>query len=217
MMQPGELLITAEALQARRCVRNLRAEITAFDQLAQIPAADRHRVTRLIDIVLRLYGAGSAGISVLRSGSYGHAYFVWEAVSGALAAHKGEGTPANHSPCGLCLDTGTAIVLARPERVFTYLARMQPAICEALIVPLYDDGGTPLGTLWVVHHELTACFGADDVFIIERLAPIAAVAVKRMQAAHPATRGARSVSAGLVQPILDRDGTYRASGPVRGH
>jgi GAF domain-containing protein len=194
MIQPGELLVSAEALQARRCVRNRSAEIAAFDELAQIPAADSHGTLQcLMDVVLRLYGVSSAGLSVLRPGSHGHAYFVWEAVSGALAAHQGQGTPGDHSPCGLCLDTGTAIVLTRPERAFSYLAGVQPAIREALIAPLYDDDGTPLGTLWVVHHEPMACFGAHDVLIIERLAPVTARAVKRMQTAT-AHRGSRSAS-----------------------
>jgi len=192
MIRPGDLLITAEALQTRRCVRNRRAETAAFDELARIPVANPPRTTRVIDIVLRLYGAGSAGISVLRPGSHGHSYFIWEAVTGAWAAHQGDGTPGNHSPCGLCLDTGTAIVLARPERVFTYLAGVRPAISEALIVPMYDDDGTPLGTLWVVHHEPLACFGADDVFIIERLAPLVAVALKRVQLISVDSRSGRS-------------------------
>jgi GAF domain-containing protein len=195
MIQPGDLLITAEALQARRFVRNLRAEISAFDELAQVSPADPNRTTRLIDIVLRLYGAGSAGISVLRAGSHGHAYFVWEAVTGAWAAHQGDGTPSNHSPCGLCLDTGTAIVVARPERVFAYLAGVRPGIREGLIVPLYDDDGTPLGTLWVVHHEPMACFGANDVFIIERLAPILAAALKRVPLISVESRSGRSLRA----------------------
>jgi hypothetical protein len=185
MIRPSDLLVTPEALQARRRVRNLRSQIAAFDEVAQIPAADAHRATRcFIDIVLGLYGAGSAGLSVLRPGSHGHAYFVWEPVSGALAAHQGDGTPGNHSPCGLCLDIGTAIVLARPARAFAYLAGVRPAIFELLIAPLYDHDGIPLGTLWVVHHDPTARFGAEDVLLIERLAPVAAVALKRMQAAQ---------------------------------
>ena len=139
MIQPSDLLISAEALRARRWVRNATAEMAAFDELAQIPAADPKRGLQcLMDTVLHLYGAGSAGLSVLRPSSYGHADFVWEAVSGALAAHQGDGTPGNFSPCGLCLDIGTAIVLGRPERAFTYLARVQPTIFEALIAPLYD-------------------------------------------------------------------------------
>ena len=170
----------------------------------------------LIDTVLRLYGAGSAGLSVLRPGSYGHAYFVWEVVSGALAAHQGDGTPGNYSPCGFCLDIGTAIVLARPERAFSYLARVQPAICEALIVPLYDPDGTPLGTLWVMHHESKARFGADDVLVIERLSPVTAVALKRMQAGHPAKRDDRSRCAERASRPRVGDATCRTSDPARG-
>ena len=194
-MQPSDLLVTAEALQARRWVRNLRVEMAAFDELAQMPPDDPHRaLQRLMDTVLRLYGAGSVGLSVLRPGSHGHTDFVWEVVSGALAPHQGDGTPGNFSPCGLCLDIGTAIVLARPERAFTYLARVQPAIFEAMIVPLYDHDGIPLGALWVVHHDPTARFGANDVLIIERLATLAAMALKRVT--HPATRDDRFLSAG---------------------
>ncbi len=218
MIPPSALLVSPEALQSRRWVRNLRAEFAAFDELTKIPDADPRRTVQcLIDTVLRVYGAGSAGLSVLRPGSYGDAYFIWEIVSGALAAHRGDGTPGNHSPCGLCLDMGTAIVVARPERAFSYLARVQPPICEALIVPLYNHEGTPLGTLWVMHHEPKARFGADDVLVIERLAPVTAVALKRMQAAHPAAPGDRSLSAGSMQPTSGRYGTYRTSGPARGN
>jgi GAF domain-containing protein len=217
MTQPGDLLISAATLRARRWVRNVRAERAAFDELAQISAADPQRtLQRLTDLVLHLYGAGSAGLSVLRPSSYGHADFVWEAVSGALAVHQGDGTPGDFSPCGLCLDTGTAIVLAHPERAFTYLARVQPAIFEALIAPLYDLHGTPLGALWVVHHEPTARFGTDDVLIIERLAPAMAVALKRTLAAYPPPiPDARSVSAGSAQPTSHRFGTHRTPGPAR--
>jgi GAF domain-containing protein len=177
-MQPSDLLV--ETLPGRRWVHDLHAEIAAFDELAQVTAAEPHRTLQaLIDAVLGLYGAGSAGLSVLRPGSCGHMDFVWEAVSGALAAHQGDGTPRDFSPCGLCLDIGTAVVLARPERVFTYLARVQPTIFQALIVPLYDDDHAPLGALWVVHHDPVARFGVDDVSIIERLAAPLALALER--------------------------------------
>lgn len=182
-IRPSDLLVTDETLQDRKRVPNLRAETAAFDELALILADDSHRAPqRLMDCVLRLYGAGSAGLSVLQPSSDGHTDFVWEAVSGALAAHQGDGTPRNFSPCGLCLDVGRAVVLARPERAFTYLARVQPSIVEALIVPLYDDGGTPLGALWVVHHDPVARFGADDVRIIERLAAPMVLALQRLSA-----------------------------------
>lgn len=159
---------------------DLHAERAAFDELAKIFAGDPARVLqRLLDCVLRLYGAGSAGLSVLQSGSCGHADFVWEVVSGALTAHQGDGTPGDFGPCGLSVDLGTAIVLARPERAFNYLARVQPAIVEALIAPLYDPAGTPLGALWVFHHDPAARFSDNDVGIIERLAAPTALALQR--------------------------------------
>jgi GAF domain-containing protein len=215
MLQPSDLLIRAETLRARRRVRKLGAEMAAFDELAQISAADPQRALRcLMDLVLHLYGAGSAGLSVLGSSGYGYADFVWEVVSGGLAAHRGDGTPGDFSPSGFCLDTGTAIVLARPERVFSYLARIQPPIFEALIAPLYDLDGTPLGALWVVHHQPAARFGSDDVLIMERLAPATAVALKRTLAA-PAIPADKNLPAGSAQPASRRYGTYRTVGPAR--
>lgn len=218
LISPSDLLVTDETLRARKRASNRDAGIAAFDELALSGADDPQRtLQRLMDCVLCLYGAGSACISVLQPSSCGHSDFVWEAVSGALAAHQGDGTPGNFSPCGLCLDIGTAVVLARPERAFAYLARVQPLIVEVLIVPLFDGDGTPLGALWVAHHDPAARFGADDVRIIERLATPATVALKAAQAAHPATHGDRSRFAGPTMQTSDRRGTHRTSDPARGN
>ena len=180
MTRPCDLLVTREVLCGRNRMPDLRAERAAFDELPMILTGDPALVLqRLVDFVLRLYAAGSAGISVLQSGSSGHADFVWEVVSGAMTAHKGDGTPSDFGPCGLCLEIGTAIVLARPERAFGYLARVQPAIIEALIAPLYDAESTPLGALWVFHHEPAARFGDNDVGLIERLAAPTVLALQR--------------------------------------
>ena len=180
MTSPCDLLVTREVLCGRNRTPNLRAERAAFDELAMILAGDPARVLqRLLDCVLRLCAAGSAGLSVLQSGSGGHSDFVWEVVRGALTPHQGDGTPSDFGPCGLCLDIGTAIVLARPERAFGYLARVQPTIIEALIAPLYDADCTPLGALWVFHHDPAARFADDDVGFIERLAAPTALALQR--------------------------------------
>jgi hypothetical protein len=66
MIQPSDLLVSPEALQTRRWLRNLRMQIVACDVLT-IPDSDPRRTVQcLIDTVLGLYGAGSAGLSVLR-------------------------------------------------------------------------------------------------------------------------------------------------------
>jgi GAF domain-containing protein len=185
MMRPSDLLVSAASLQRR--AQHSRPEAAAIDELTQLLAADSAHVLlcRFTDVVLRMYDAGSAGISVLQPPCRGHTDFEWQAVSGALAGHQGDGTPGGFSPCGLCLDIGTAVVLARPERVFTYLARVPPAILEMLIEPLYDAEGTPLGALWVAHHDPVARFGGEDVLAIERLAAPIVVAMQRSQATNP--------------------------------
>jgi hypothetical protein len=185
MMRPSDLLVSAESLQRR--AQKPRHEAAAFDELTQLLAANSPHVLlcRCTDVVLRMYDAGSAGISVLRPACPGHTDFEWQAVSGALAGHQGDGTPGGFSPCGLCLDIGTAIVLARPERVFTYLARVPPAILEMLVGPLYDAEGAALGALWVAHHDPVARFGGDDVLAIERLATPIVLAMQRSQATNP--------------------------------
>lgn len=218
MIRPSDLLVTDETLRSRKRAPSRDAETAAFDELALIIADDPQRARqRLMDCVLRLFAAGSAGLSVLQPSSCGHSDFVWEVVSGALAAHQGDGTPGNFGPCGLWLDIGTAIVMARPERAFTYLARVQPSIVEALIAPLSDADGTALGALWVVHHDPAARFGADDVRIIERLATPAAVVLKSAQADHPATHGDRSRFAGPTRQTSGPRGTRRTSDPARGN
>jgi GAF domain-containing protein len=182
IIRPSDLLVSPETLHRR--AQNTRLELAAFDELTQLLAAHSPHalLCRFTDVVLRMYGAGSAGISVLRPACRGHSDFEWQAVSGALAAHQGDGTPGDFSPCGLCLDIGAPIVMARPERAFTYLARVPPAILELLIGPLYDQEGTPLGALWVAHHDPVARFGAADVLLIERLATPIVLAMQRAQA-----------------------------------
>jgi GAF domain-containing protein len=178
VIRPSDLLVSPETLQRR--AQKPRVALAAFDELTQLFTADScHAIlSRFTDVVLRLYGAGSAGISVLLPACRGHADFVWQAVSGGLAAHQGDGTPGDFSPCGLCLDIGTTIVLARPERAFTYLTRVPPTIVEILICPLYDHDGTALGALWVAHHDPVARFSADDALLIERLAPPIVLALR---------------------------------------
>lgn len=182
--RPADLIITAALLERSERVPNLRAEVAAFGELSQMLAVDpRHAVRRFTQIALRLCGAGSAGLSLLRPNASGHTDFQWEVVSGAMDAHEGDATPGNFSPCGLCLDAGTAILLSRPEREFTYLARVRPTIFEALYVPLYDNARRALGALWIVQHDPVARFCVNDLRIMEQLAIHMVLALKLVQEA----------------------------------
>lgn len=83
----------------------------------------------------------------------------------------------------LCLDTGTTIRVARPQRAFTSLRDTQPAIIEDLIVPLYDSASKPLGTLWIAHHDRKSHFSSDDARIAEQLAAQSVLALNLLERA----------------------------------
>jgi two-component sensor histidine kinase len=182
---PAHPLFGAALRNPAECAPYLQAEVTAFCELSKILADDpRVALRRFLEIALRLCKAGSAGVSLLRSRAAGEATVHWEAISGALAVHEGSDAMRDFSPCGLCLDAGTTILLSRPERVFTYLRGTRPPIVQDLIVPLYDSARQPLGTLWIAHHDSTSRFSSDDVRMVEQLAVQLILALKLLEQAR---------------------------------
>lgn len=178
-LQPSDLLNTAALLQRPERSPDLQAEAAAFCELSQLLARDPHAaVRRFLEIALLLCDAGTAGLSLLQLNVRGEKVLQWEAVSGALAAHVGTQTPREFSICGLCLDTGEAVLVEQPDRVFTYLQNTPPPIVEALVVPLYDTARRQLGTMWIAHHAPASSFCVNDLRVIEQLASQLVLALK---------------------------------------
>ena len=120
----------------------------------------------LVDTALSLCKAHSAGISLVdESGKYFH----WPVISGRWACHVGQGTPRDFGPCGTVLDRNSTMVFTHPERYFTYLEKVEPCLEEGLLAPLYIEGKA-LGTIWVVTHDLSYRFDAEDLRLLTNLA-----------------------------------------------
>lgn len=125
----------------------------------------------------------------------------WELVRGALASYEGIDATRLNSPCGLCLDAGTTILVSGPARAFAWLEGTHPPIIETLIVPLQDDTGRVYGTLWIAHHESDARCTCDDARILEQLAQQLKLAlrlqkherIRRMRAESAARKAARAL------------------------
>lgn len=98
-------------------------------------------------------------------------------MAGAFAPYVGGTTPRDFSPCGLCLDNHHTVLVDRPYRLFTYFSDASPRITEGLIVPLYDTGKRPIGTLWVTSHT-AAKFDPTDARVMEQLAVQLVLAIK---------------------------------------
>lgn len=179
-----DCFVPAHTLPQRLSPPNLRAEAAAICESSNALAEDPGAAVRyLLGIAQDLCGAGSSGLSLVQVNQTGEATIRWEAISGVLAAHETTDLPRDCSPCGLCLDTGVAIVISWPQRVFGQLADKLPSIAELLTVPLYDGGRKPLGTLWLAHHVSQAHFDGNDVRVAEQLAAQLALALKLQEQA----------------------------------
>ena len=125
---------------------------------------------RLAETALNLCGAHSAGLSLLDEDGK---RFRWRAIAGQWASHLGGGTPRDFGPCGTVLDRGAALLFSHPERHFPYLASVEPSIDEGLLIP-FEVGGQAVGTIWVIGHNHSCRFDAEDLRVMTDLSLFAA-------------------------------------------
>ena len=93
--------------------------------------------------------------------------------------HVGGGTPRDFGPCGTVLDRNEALLFSHPERDFPYFAQFSPLLEEGLLIPFFI-GGEAVGTIWVVAHDQTRRFDAEDFRVLTSLATFAAAAYQTL-------------------------------------
>ena len=203
-----DVLITAEL--ARRPSRPAdhagenRALVGLADELAGSP--DRV-LPRLLEVVLELCRAESAGISIYEPGpgsqrepgdgpgnglaaapgdeledDFGDAagQVHWPVTAGAFAPYQDRRLPLGATPCGAAMARRTMLLVTRPERHFTALRVIAPAIAEGLMAPWRVRGHTA-GTLWVLRHDPARQFDAEDARRLASLASFAAAAHRALR------------------------------------
>ena len=77
----------------------------------------------------------------------------------------GGGTPRDFGPCGTVLDRNATQILSHPELDFPYFAAVTPYVEEGLLIPFYI-GGEAVGTIWVVSHDESHRFDAEDLRVM---------------------------------------------------
>jgi GAF domain-containing protein len=162
-----------------------QAELELTRELAQSP---HDFFQKLVDMVLRLTPANSAGISLLDEKK---GRFVWPAVAGGLSPYLWEGTPSNFGPCGTVLERNEPLLFLHPERYFTYLEPIKPPLEEVLLIP-FHVGDKPVGTIWAVIHNRDHKFQSEDRRLLENLSNFASSAFKVL------------ASVGALEPLLKR-------------
>jgi PAS domain S-box-containing protein len=155
------------------------AENRALVALAQeMATAPSEILPKLAETALTLCRAHSAGFSLLEDRDQKR-NFRWHAVVGKWASHVGRSTPRDFGPCGTVLDRNAAMLCSHPERDFPYLGEVSPLLDQGLLIPLYVDGEA-VGTIWVISHDESRRFDAEDLRVMTNLGNFAGAAYKTL-------------------------------------
>jgi GAF domain len=130
--------------------------------------------------------AHSAGLSLLEEFDQ-KKHFHWRAIAGEWASHVNGGTPRDFGPCGAVLDRNVALVFSHPERDFPYFGEVKPLLEEGLLIPFYVNGEA-MGTIWVVSHDESCRFDAEDLRVMTNLGVFAAAAYQTVQSLNAGQR-----------------------------
>jgi signal transduction histidine kinase len=139
----------------------------------------------LSETALGLCRAHSAGVSLLDQEG-GAGIFRWRGAAGVWAKFLGGSMPRDMSPCGVVLDRDRPLLMSYPERHFLYEGEAQP-IAEALLVPFHHEGKA-VGTVWIIAHDETRRFDAEDLRLMTRLSRFAATAFHLLLAQERTSR-----------------------------
>lgn len=168
-------------------------ENSALMALAGTMAAAPEKILQqLVETALRLCRADTAGISLLEKHD-GAEVFRWEALAGFYADRLNGTMPRAASPCGTTIDRNATQLMYMAERVFPALTA-QPPFVEALLVPFHAEG-KPIGTVWVVAHDESRKFDAEDARLLNVLAQFASTAWQLWRARAAADRSEHRIAA----------------------
>lgn len=184
-----DVIITSALSERAPRPPDREAENRSLVMLARTMAESPDQVFQtLANCALELCRAGSAGISVLDAAD--PKVFRWRATAGAYAPYVGATLPRDFSPCGVVLDRKSFVLMANPARFFPYISDLCAPVREVLLVPFAQDG-VLVGTVWVVAHDETRRFDAEDARIVTSLTGFAEAAIQtlnRIEAAESAER-----------------------------
>jgi len=197
------MLSTAELVRRPSRPPDYAAENRALIALAQVMATSPDAILqKLADTALTLCRAHSAGLSLLEEGDQKN-NFHWRAIAGQWARHINGGTPRNFGPCGTVLDQDVAMVCSHPELDFPYWAPIKPVLEEGLLIPFHIKREA-LGTIWVVAHDTSRRFDAEDLRVMTNLGTFAASAYQTLLSLN-ATQRIASIVESSDDAIVSKD------------
>ena len=155
----------------------LREKLALQDLALQMADHPAEVLPRLVALAMELCEATSAGMSLYEAQPGSPGVFRWHYLTGLLTAFSGATTPRDFSPCGVCLDEGTPVLMAHAERFYPWIAEAKIVVPEVLLVPLFERKDQPLGTLWIIGSE-DKQFDQGHARVMGELAAFAGLAMR---------------------------------------
>ncbi len=164
-----DILIT-EQLLSRPCrERSSRHQTDCLGVLAGVLTASPAKlIDSFLGMAVDLCAAGTAGLSLLETNAKGQQVFRWTNLTGNLRKYVGGTTPRHFSPCGVTLDHNSPQLFSYPGRYFQYFSQVEVPIVEGLVIP-FRMGKKTEGTVWIISHDETSKFDAEDVRVMTSL------------------------------------------------
>ena len=169
------VLATDELFRRPSRAPDFEAENRALTGLAaHLSTSPQGILQKLVDTSLALCRAHSSGISLLDEEN-GEKIFRWPAIAGAWAKHVGGTTPRYFSPCGIVIDRDAVQLFVRFDRYYPYFSIVSDPTREALLIPFHVNGKA-VGTIWVVAHDDSRQFDAEDFRLLSSVGNFASAA-----------------------------------------
>ena len=201
--QPRSMLSMAELDTRPSRPPDYEAESRGLVALSrELATSPGNILQKLAETALNLCHAHSAGLSLLEDGDQ-KSNFHWRAIAGQWTPHLNGGTPRNFGPCGAVLDRNVAMICSHPELDFPYWAPIKPVLEEGLLIPFYIKDEA-VGTIWVVAHDTSRRFDAEDLRLMTNLGTFAAGAYQAWLALN-ATQQFASIVESSDDAIVSKD------------
>lgn len=174
--------IDATALLAARPSRvpDWRREAETLGNLADVLAQAPERLAQaLVDAALALTGAVAAGIRLDDGGSVPDA-FRWLATAGRPVRYASLDVPSHLQQRDGDAARDVPVLVREMRRLYGPVGALHEPPHEALLVP-FRHRGQPIGTVWVVRHDDSRGFDAEDLRLLQTLTRFAGAAVESVR------------------------------------
>jgi signal transduction histidine kinase len=128
----------------------------------------------LADMILEMFQAGSAGVSLLTTEDSGKRHYC-PVIVGKWKSQIAGGTLRDFGLCGDVLNRNTRIFFRHIERQYTYFKLVTLPVEDCLLVPFFAEGKA-VGTIWAVAHDSRRKFDAEDERLMSSLGTFASLA-----------------------------------------